>query len=150
MESMETLPLAAAPAPAASSPQLPQRTTPSGRKAPVKRPVLTPTPASGAGFDTALATHREASRTLADAALAHLSARIHAAAGTVEFTIELSPAGTSRLTCEELDENTTRLLQMTVLDQIAYAVLATTSHSPARTRAASMTWQAGRILPSRY
>ena len=42
-----------------------------------------------------------------------------------------------------------RLLQMTVLDQIAYAVLATTTHSPTRTHAAAMTWQAGRILPAR-
>ena len=61
----------------------------------------------------------------------------------------LSPAGTSRLICEALEENMVRLLQMTVLDQIAYAVLATTTHSPTRTHAAAMTWQAGRILPAR-
>ena len=149
MEVMETLPLTDAPAPVSSSPRPVERTAPKRRATPVTRPVLAPVTASGAGFDTALATHRQASQTLADAALEHLSARIHAAAGTVEFTVELNPAGTSRLICEALEENMVRLLQMTVLDQIAYAVLATTTHSPTRTHAAAMTWQAGRILPAR-
>lgn len=110
-----------------------------------QRPIPVPIAASSASFDTALTAHLMASRALADAAVKYLADSITKVAGDVEFTVELTAAGASRLDCPALPEHVAQLLQTAVVDKLSFAVLATTGHAPVHSHAAAMTWQSTRV-----
>lgn len=141
MRDMETA--SSTPSPATSATPVTSPVT--SRRSAVPRTVPVPIASSSAAFDTALAAHRMASRALADTAVQYLAERITKTAGDVEFTVELTPAGTCRLRCDALSEPSVGALQLTVLDQLSWAALTTTGHTPARSHAAAMTWHSGRV-----